>query len=151
MQSHKKKSVSVVWFKRDLRSSMNHALLQGAVSEWPVLPLYIVEPEYWSQPDASYRHYEFMAECLAELRDDLAARGQPLIFRVGAARDVHSTCLLLDGPLPVPTGPHANPRRLLRASNAGARVHELVGRVLLSRGLWRRGHQHGALAAGAGW
>ena len=86
MRSHKKRSVTVVWFKRDLRSSMNHALLQGVVSEWPVLPLYIVEPEYWSQPDASHRHYQFMSECLAELRADLAAIGQPLILRVGAAR-----------------------------------------------------------------
>jgi len=88
MRSNKKRSVTVVWFKRDLRSSMNHALLQGVGSEWPVLPLYIVEPEYWSQPDASHRHYQFMSECLAELRADLAAIGQPLILRVGAARDV---------------------------------------------------------------
>ena len=88
MQSLQKRSVCIVWFKRDLRSAMNHALLQGAGAEWPVLPLYIVEPEYWSQPDASYRHYQFMSECLAELRDDLAAIGQPLIVRVGEARDV---------------------------------------------------------------
>ena len=88
MQSLQKKSVSIVWFKRDLRVAMNHALLQAAGSDWPVLPLYIVEPEYWSQPDVSHRHYQFISECLAELRDDLAAVGQPLILRVGAVRDV---------------------------------------------------------------
>ncbi len=88
MQSLKKRSVGIVWFKRDLRSEMNHALLQGADADWPVLPLYIVEPEYWLQPDVSHRHYQFISECLAELRDDLATIGQPLILRVGAARDV---------------------------------------------------------------
>ena len=88
MQSPKKRSVCIVWFKRDLRSRMNHALLQGADADWPVLPLFIVEPEYWLQPDVSHRHYQFISECLAELRDDLATIGQPLIVRVGAARDV---------------------------------------------------------------
>ena len=67
---------------------MNHALLLGVGSDWPVLPLYIVEPEYWLEPDASYRHYQFISECLVELRDDMTRIGQPLIVRVGAARDV---------------------------------------------------------------
>ncbi len=88
MKSLQKKSISIVWFKRDLRSEMNHALLLGVGSDWPVLPLYIVEPEYWLQLDASYRHYQFISECLAELRDDMTRIGQPLIVRVGAARDV---------------------------------------------------------------
>ena len=88
MRRSQKKSVSIVWFKRDLRVAVNQALFQAAGSDWPVLPLYIVEPEYWSRPDAAHRHFQFISECLAELRDDLAALGQPLILRAGAARDV---------------------------------------------------------------
>ncbi len=88
MGSLHKRSVSIVWFKRDLRAAMNRALLQGVASDWPVLPLYIVEPDYWAEPDASHRHYQFVSDCLSELRDDLARAGQPLIIRTGRVLDV---------------------------------------------------------------
>ncbi len=74
--------VSIVWFKRDLRVE-DHAPLAAAARRGPVLPLWIVEPGLWSQPEASARHYLFQAECAADLRSALAARGQPLVVRVG--------------------------------------------------------------------
>ena len=83
-----KKRVSIAWFKRDLRVHANHSIFRAASSSQYVLPLYVVEPGYWSQPDASHRHYQFLSECLSELRDDLTAVGQPLIVRMGAVRDV---------------------------------------------------------------
>ena len=83
-----KKCVSIAWFKRDLRVHANHSIFRAANSSQYVLPLYVVEPGYWSQPDASHRHYQFLSECLSELRDDLTAVGQPLIVRMGAVRDV---------------------------------------------------------------
>lgn len=76
--------LNVVWFKRDLRVA-DHRPLAGAAKAGRVLPLYIVEPELWSQPDASARQWEFAAECLAELQRDLAALGQPLCVVVGDA------------------------------------------------------------------
>ena len=79
--------VHLVWFKRDLRVG-DHAALAGAARCGPVLPLYIVEPELWRQPDASGRQWAFAADCLAGLRADLAALGQPLVVRVGAAVEV---------------------------------------------------------------
>jgi deoxyribodipyrimidine photo-lyase len=42
----------VVWFKRDLRH-LDHAPLAEAAAQGGVLPLYIVEPELWRQPDAA--------------------------------------------------------------------------------------------------
>lgn len=75
---------SLVWFKRDLRLHDHPALAQAAAAG-PVLPVYIVEPGLWAQPDASARHWAFLAESLAELRADLAARGQPLMIRRGEA------------------------------------------------------------------
>lgn len=77
----------VVWFKRDLRVSDHAALAQAAI-RGPVLPLYIVEPELWQQPDASARQWAFMAESLAELRRDLGELGAPLVIRTGDAVDV---------------------------------------------------------------
>jgi deoxyribodipyrimidine photo-lyase len=77
----------IVWFKRDLRVQDHPALAHAAVLG-PVLPLYIVEPDYWALPDASVRQWEFTAECLADLRRDLGLIGAPLIVRTGDAVDV---------------------------------------------------------------
>ena len=77
----------IVWFKRDLRV-VDHLPLVRAAEAGPVLPLYVVEPELWRQADAAGRHWAFLRECLAELRDDLAALGAPLVVRVGSVTDV---------------------------------------------------------------
>ncbi len=76
--------LNIVWYKRDLRIA-DHKPLAVAAATGPVLPLYIAEPELWAQPDASARQWEFAAECLAELQNDLTALGQPLCVMVGDA------------------------------------------------------------------
>jgi deoxyribodipyrimidine photo-lyase len=77
------KPVQIVWFKRDLRVQ-DHRPLSGASKHGPALPLYVVEPGLWKQPDASARHWQFISEGLNELNDDLAKLGQPLIVRIGS-------------------------------------------------------------------
>ncbi|MEM8650539.1 MAG: deoxyribodipyrimidine photo-lyase [Pseudomonadota bacterium] len=81
---HKQTPVNVVWFKRDLRVYDNRVLAQ-AQREGVVLPLFIVEDEYWQLPDMSGRQWMFVKESLEELRDELAALGQPLVVRHGDA------------------------------------------------------------------
>jgi len=44
--------VQIVWFKRDLRVT-DHAPLAAAAGLGPVLPLFVVEPGFWREPDAS--------------------------------------------------------------------------------------------------
>jgi deoxyribodipyrimidine photo-lyase len=78
---------TLVWFKRDLRTA-DHPALALAAGLGRVLPLYIVEPEYWRLPDTAARQWAFTAECLAGLRADLAARGAPLVVRMGEAVEV---------------------------------------------------------------
>ena len=75
-------SPQIVWFKRDLRVDDHRPLLEAA-ERGPVLPLYVVEPELWQQPDASERQWLFCRESLIELRQALADLGQPLVVRVG--------------------------------------------------------------------
>ncbi|MDO8883382.1 FAD-binding domain-containing protein [Pseudotabrizicola sp.] len=77
----------LAWLKRDLRIH-DHPALGQAAEMGAILPLYIVEPEYWALPDTSARQWEFTAECLTDLRRDLAGLGAPLIVRVGDAVDV---------------------------------------------------------------
>lgn len=78
---------SVVWFKRDLRLQ-DHPALCHALRCGGVVPLYIVEPEYWALPDTSGRHYAFLCETVIALKDDLRARGSDLVIRVGDAVQV---------------------------------------------------------------
>jgi deoxyribodipyrimidine photo-lyase len=78
---------TLLWFKRDLRAT-DHPALGVAAARGAVLPLYIVEPEYWQTPETSARQWAFTMECVAELRRDLAALGQPLVVRVGDALTV---------------------------------------------------------------
>ena len=77
----------LVWLKRDLRLH-DHPALTLAAGIGPVLPVHVVEPELWSQPDASARQWAFVAESLAALREELAGIGAPLVVRVGDAVQV---------------------------------------------------------------
>ncbi|MEO1640668.1 MAG: FAD-binding domain-containing protein [Pseudomonadota bacterium] len=77
---------TILWFKRDLRVN-DHPALAHAAAMGPVLPLYIVEPELWQQPEASGRQWAFVHESLADLRDALAGVGLQLTIRVGAATE----------------------------------------------------------------
>ena len=78
--------VQIVWFKRDLRLE-DHAALCAAAQAGPVLPLYILEPDYWALPDVSARQYAFLEESVESLSRQLEARGVPLCLRIGNAVD----------------------------------------------------------------
>ena len=77
----------VVWFKRDLRID-DHAPLHLAMRKGPVLPLYIIEPSLWQNPEMSHRHYQFLCECLQDLKIQLQSQGLQLIIQVGHAKDI---------------------------------------------------------------
>ena len=79
--------INIVWFKRDLRVS-DHEPLSAAAQAGPVLPLYIVEPELWNQPDSSRRHWHFIHDSLLDLQSDLVVLGASLIIRIGEATEV---------------------------------------------------------------
>ncbi len=79
--------VQIVWFKRDLRLS-DHGPLAAAAKAGAVLPVYVVEPEYWRQPDTSRRQWLAIRAALEELAGQLAERGCPLIIRTGRVAEV---------------------------------------------------------------
>lgn len=80
-------TANIVWFKRDLRVT-DHAPLVAAANAGSVLPLYIIEPQLWTLPDSSPRHWRFIHDSLLDLQHDLAALGAPLIIRIGEAVEV---------------------------------------------------------------
>ena len=79
--------LNIVWFKRDLRIS-DHRPLTEAARRGPVLPLFVIEPELWQQPDMSGRQWAFVGESLVDLQAVFAKLGQPLILRTGDVVDV---------------------------------------------------------------
>lgn len=79
--------VNIVWFKRDLRIT-DHVPLSDAAKSGIVIPIYIIEPQLWKQPDSSKRHYSFIHDSLVELQNSLFQLGSPLIIRIGEAVDV---------------------------------------------------------------
>ncbi|ARE41589.1 Deoxyribodipyrimidine photolyase [Rhodovulum sp. P5] len=80
--------VTILWFKRDLRVADHPALAVAAAGEGAVLPLYIVEPDYWALPDTSARQWRFTAESLRDLGEALTGLGVPLQVAVGDAVQV---------------------------------------------------------------
>jgi deoxyribodipyrimidine photo-lyase len=80
--------IHVVWFKRDLRVHDHAALNAAAAGGAPVLPIYILEPELWRQPESAGRHFAFLLECLGDLDAALQVRGAKLVLRVGEAVQV---------------------------------------------------------------
>ena len=81
----------IVWFKRDLRVS-DHAPLLHA-SRGKVIPLYILEPGYWTLKDTSARQQDVLIAALRDLNAALSKLGAPLIVRQGDAVDVFKTLL----------------------------------------------------------
>ncbi len=83
----------MVWFKRDLRL-VDHRPLYEASQHGTVLPLYIVEPELWQQPDTSLRQWRFIRQSLVELDRALRQASDEglggLVVRVGDAVEVLS-------------------------------------------------------------
>jgi deoxyribodipyrimidine photo-lyase len=76
--------VHIVWFKRDLRVD-DHAPLCHAVAQGRVIPIYIVEPEYWALPDVSRRHWHFIHDSLGDLERALGSMGASLVIHTGDA------------------------------------------------------------------
>jgi deoxyribodipyrimidine photo-lyase len=79
--------MQVVWFKKDLRLVDNPAFYEAS-QNGPILPLYIFEKNLWNQPDASYRHYQYLIACLEDLKQQLHSLGLALLIRQGPAVNV---------------------------------------------------------------
>jgi deoxyribodipyrimidine photo-lyase len=66
-----KQSISVVWFKRDLRFTDHEALFEAQRSGLPVLLLYCFEPSVMNYDDSDVRHWRFVHESLKDMQNKL--------------------------------------------------------------------------------
>ena len=74
--------MNIVWFKRDLRIEDNLPLFNAAKSG-DVLPLYVIEPDLWEQPDTSWRHWHFIHDSLQDLNQSFKKYNGQLIIIIG--------------------------------------------------------------------
>jgi len=90
------RQLTVVWFKRDLRLT-DHRPLAEAAQTGPVLPLYVVEPEYWRLPDTSYRQWEFLRGAVLDLQRDVQSWGGALSIATGSVTQTLDAILAAQG------------------------------------------------------
>ncbi len=79
--------MNIVWFKRDLRITQHTPLHMASQTE-QFIPLYIFEPELWTQPGYTYRQFTFLKDSLIDLNNSLSSFGNHLIIKIGNAVDI---------------------------------------------------------------
>ena len=67
---------------------LDHEPLFRAEKAGRILPLYIIEPDLWTQPDVSYRHYHHLQHYLKQLDAMFKCKGGNLVVKVGEALSV---------------------------------------------------------------
>ena len=79
----------VYWMQRAQRGldnpALNHAIDLGNALKLPILAVFGLTAAY---PEAERRHYRFLVEGLPDAREDMEARGVPLVVRIGSPSEV---------------------------------------------------------------
>ena len=101
-----KQPLNIVWFKRDLRIADHRPLLEAA-RRGRVLPLLIVEPAYWHQPDVSTRHFAFMQETVSTRYDNRANTSLANCFLAQLTTERNSLSRMTANDLNSPSGDFA--------------------------------------------
>jgi len=83
----------IVWIRRDLRVEDNTALYRAAETGRPVVPLFVFDRGLIERLPSDGAAFEFQAEALRELAEELARLGGRLIIRHGNVEDVHRRIL----------------------------------------------------------
>jgi len=68
-------SLTVMWFKRDLRLTDHEPLSYALETGTPLLLLYVVEPALLGNPHYRGRHWHFIAQSLADMNERLGELG----------------------------------------------------------------------------
>ena len=123
MSQHQPASeTTILWLRRDLRLSDNPALAKALERGGPVLPVFILDPlieeSYGTAP--KWR----LAQSIASLARDLAARGSHLILRRGDAQTVLEGLIAETGATSVIWSRLYDPRSIARDKAIKARLND---------------------------
>lgn len=71
-------AINIIWFKKDLRLNDHAPLINAIESGLPVLLLHFFEPSLMAAPDSDERHWHFIFESVAEIKEKLKLHNVPL-------------------------------------------------------------------------
>ncbi|MFT6414067.1 MAG: deoxyribodipyrimidine photo-lyase, partial [Glaciecola sp.] len=83
-------SVTVMWFKRDLRIRDNSALKIAREQTSPLVLIYIIEPMMIDDPHMDIRHWRFICQSIKDLNEQLAEFNASISILFGNAVEVLS-------------------------------------------------------------
>lgn len=86
----KKKTINVVWLKRDLRLKDHQPIFLATQEVHPFILLYIYEPSLIQNEHTDERHWRFVGQSLSDIDKSLQKQGQKLSIAYGEARDIFS-------------------------------------------------------------
>ncbi len=133
-------AISLVWFRRDLRT-FDHSALQAAVRHGlPIIGVFVLERPITDALPADDKRMTFIHQCLQDLRQRLAQYGVPLLVLDGAAADVLPEFAVRCGAAAVFCAEDYEPAARLRDTQTAARLiahnitfHALTDQVLLAK------------------
>lgn len=88
-----KKSINVVWFKRDLRFTDHEPLFMAQQDHLPILLIYFFEPSIMNYDDSDVRHWRFIYESVLEMQAKLRSITAELYFFHGDVEPVFKELL----------------------------------------------------------
>ncbi|WP_395076143.1 deoxyribodipyrimidine photo-lyase/cryptochrome family protein [Flavobacterium sp.] len=75
-----KKSINIVWFKRDLRFTDHEPLFMAQQENLPILLVYFFEPSVMNYDDSDVRHWRFVHQSLQDMQLKLDAISSKIYF-----------------------------------------------------------------------
>lgn len=82
------KKINVFWMRRDIRLHDNHALYQALSSDFPVIPMFILDTEILDELPKDDARLNLIWQALNSLNDSLEKQGKSLLIRHGKPLDV---------------------------------------------------------------
>ena len=82
--------VNIIWFRRDLRLEDNQAVFEAVQAGEAILPIFIIDPYFYSWPEVGQKRVRFMFESLQNLHLNLLKLGSELVILEGNSVEILS-------------------------------------------------------------
>ena len=83
-----KKSINIVWLKRDIRTIDHQAFHVAELNKLPYLPIYIFDSNLIKHPDTSDRHLQFIYYSIIDINRKLSAYNKEVKIFYGESKNI---------------------------------------------------------------
>ena len=88
-----RKSINIVWLKRDIRTIDHQAFHIAELNELPYLPIYIFDSNLIKHPDTSDRHLQFIYHSIIDINRKLSAYNKEVKIFYGESKNIFKELL----------------------------------------------------------